>query len=471
MAFAWRVRVAGRCGPARGRLFWRGVAAVGVVPAAAKGVLFPWNAIITAVDYFSLLYPGRNVESRFSVAYMVPNFVLLMACTLLAEAPTSHVRVVMGFGTFLVVMAALPAVAALGGGFGAVTLLVCATGVGDGLSQGAVYALAGPMPPRFTQALTGGTSVAGLAVSTLRLVTKAAFDDTQVGLRNSALLYFALAGAWVAACIALYGRLVTLPVVVYYRRRAAAGGVDAQLASYENRVAENGARSSEDVHVPSVNGRARAGSESGEQLLAGGESGESSAPVGWPKIGTGASGRDGGGWFGALTARARGRAVEFAAAWRIAWPEALSIWFCYTLTLSIFPAFFAVSGIESKGLGDWYAVVCIALWNFGDLTAKIALGAERCHITSRRTGLVLSGARVTFWPLFAIAARAGAGEGAVLTLSLLLGLSNGYVGGGVMMMAPQRAPPHLKEAVGNLAVLSLVFGLMVGGWLSFLWGA
>jgi hypothetical protein len=35
------------------------------------GFLLPWNAFITAVDYFSYLYPGAPVERVFSVSYMV----------------------------------------------------------------------------------------------------------------------------------------------------------------------------------------------------------------------------------------------------------------------------------------------------------------------------------------------------------------------------------------------------------------
>ncbi|CAG7908892.1 unnamed protein product [Brassica rapa] len=35
------------------------------------GSLIPWNALITAVDYFGYLYPDKHVEKTFTVAYMV----------------------------------------------------------------------------------------------------------------------------------------------------------------------------------------------------------------------------------------------------------------------------------------------------------------------------------------------------------------------------------------------------------------
>ena len=477
--------------------------------AVGAGVLFPWNAIITAVDYFASLYPGRNVESVFSVCYMLPNFALLVACTFLARAPTSHARVAFGFGIFLLVMIAMPLATGGAGdaGFGVAALLVALTGVGDGTCQGAVYALAGPLPPRYTQALTGGTSVAGFVISVLRLCTKAAYEDTQEGLRRSALLYFGLAGCWVALCIALYGRMVRLPIVAHYRALAARGTVDVELAwegvvdggeggdaLFDNPVA------AADGHTYARDGVAdgggRLGTESDAALLAGAGASSSAATTdgggaggksqvdesvdlqeggvsGFPSVGHGARMRrlPRAATLGAAHERAAARAREFAQAWAIAWPEAASICFPYMVTLSMFPAFFAVSGVKSEALGDWYAVLCIALWNLGDLGAKLLLGVERLHIRERRTGWMLAASRATFWPAFSVAVHAGAGEAIVCTLSLLLGATNGYVGGGILMLAPQLAPPHMKEAVGNLAVLALVLGLVVGGWLSFLWDA
>lgn len=42
------------------------------------GFLLPWNAFITATDYFALLYPSQHVDTVFSIAYMIPNVTLLV---------------------------------------------------------------------------------------------------------------------------------------------------------------------------------------------------------------------------------------------------------------------------------------------------------------------------------------------------------------------------------------------------------
>ena len=47
------------------------------------GFLLPWNAFITAIDYFSFLYPNAHVGALFSVAYMLTcltSLLLLLRC-------------------------------------------------------------------------------------------------------------------------------------------------------------------------------------------------------------------------------------------------------------------------------------------------------------------------------------------------------------------------------------------------------
>ncbi len=34
------------------------------------GTLYPWNAFISAADYFEVIYPGRHSDRLFTVAYL-----------------------------------------------------------------------------------------------------------------------------------------------------------------------------------------------------------------------------------------------------------------------------------------------------------------------------------------------------------------------------------------------------------------
>eukprot|EP00240_Pyramimonas_obovata_P009636 CAMPEP_0118940042 /NCGR_PEP_ID=MMETSP1169-20130426/30472_1 /TAXON_ID=36882 /ORGANISM="Pyramimonas obovata, Strain CCMP722" /LENGTH=100 /DNA_ID=CAMNT_0006884435 /DNA_START=531 /DNA_END=830 /DNA_ORIENTATION=- len=69
------------------------------------GFLLPWNAFITAIDYFELLYPGNHADRVFSVSYMLPN----LACLTLMlrfnpEAFTPPLRIYAGYTLFLFAM-------------------------------------------------------------------------------------------------------------------------------------------------------------------------------------------------------------------------------------------------------------------------------------------------------------------------------------------------------------------------------
>ena len=50
--------------------------------ALGAGILFPWNAWITAVDYFEMTYPGRHVDRVFPVLYFFPNVCALLVAAL-----------------------------------------------------------------------------------------------------------------------------------------------------------------------------------------------------------------------------------------------------------------------------------------------------------------------------------------------------------------------------------------------------
>lgn len=151
----------------------------------------------------------------------------------------------------------------------ALLALVAACGACDGLASGALYGEAAVLAPRYTQALATGNSLsggqqqaggmrarlamqammvalydaqllpfssalvptlppAGIAVSLLRLATKATLPDTPAGLRRSAQLYFSIAALACAACLLLYS--LVLPRLGAVRRRRGAALAAAMLS-------------------------------------------------------------------------------------------------------------------------------------------------------------------------------------------------------------------------------------------------
>src|SRR5436305_883185 len=74
------------------------------------GNLLPWNALITAVDYFSYLYPTEHIEKVFSVAYLISSvLVLLVMISWGGWSKTSlRLRLNLGFSMFVVSLMVAP---------------------------------------------------------------------------------------------------------------------------------------------------------------------------------------------------------------------------------------------------------------------------------------------------------------------------------------------------------------------------
>lgn len=75
-------------------------------------------------------------------------------------------------------------------GFYVTVAAIGLSGVGDALVQGGIIGSAGELPERYMQAVVAGTAASGVLVSLLRVITKAAYSQSESGLRSSANLYF-----------------------------------------------------------------------------------------------------------------------------------------------------------------------------------------------------------------------------------------------------------------------------------------
>ncbi len=352
-----------------------------------------------------------------------------------------------GFAAFTAAVGAMPLLDALPAGrgaLGATLVLVAATGVADDLAQGALFGEAARLPPRYTRALVGGTSVSGVAVAALRVATKAALPPSAGGLYASAALYFALAAATCGACFFVY--LNVLPRLLAERLAA-----EEPALGPEERGADGG------VPLGSVD----AEQERAKLWDAGGFGSDfSTALSDFRPPSSLEFGAEGGGDAGELHRVAHSIRAPAAA-----------VALVYVVTLSIFPGVLA-EDVASARLGSWYAVLLLALFNAADCAGK---WLEPPYVLARADSgapLVAAAAvRALFLPAFYAAAHAGPGFGpaAVAALTAALGVSNGWLTSSAMVAAPLASDPAAAPLVGNLMVLALVGGLCVGAAYGFLW--
>ncbi|XP_019105960.1 equilibrative nucleotide transporter 1 isoform X2 [Beta vulgaris subsp. vulgaris] len=188
------------------------------------GYLLPWNAFITAVDYFHYLYPDRSVDRTFSVVsqlVMLFTVLILIFCFSKSQA---HIRINLGLGLFLLSLLVVPFMdvfyimgrSGLYIGYHVTVGAVGLSAVATGLVQASLIGSAGELPERYMQALFSGTAASGVLVSFLRIFTKAVYPQDNHGLRSSAILYFVVGIVFMIICIILYNVAQRLPVINYY---------------------------------------------------------------------------------------------------------------------------------------------------------------------------------------------------------------------------------------------------------------
>ncbi|XP_057493762.1 equilibrative nucleotide transporter 8-like [Actinidia eriantha] len=188
------------------------------------GNLLPWNALVTAVDYFGHLYPSKHIEKVFSVAYMSSSLLvlaLMMSCGgRWSERMGFRVRMNLGFSMFVGSVMVSPVLdwAGLSDGgldwaYGATVGAVVVCGLADGLIGGSLVGSAGKLPKQYMQAVFAGTASSGVLVSSLRIITKASLPQTPQGLRTSAYFYFIVSTVILLGCIVCCNLLYKLPVM------------------------------------------------------------------------------------------------------------------------------------------------------------------------------------------------------------------------------------------------------------------
>ncbi|KAL4015911.1 hypothetical protein IC575_023520 [Cucumis melo] len=187
--------------------------------------LLPWNTFITAIDYFSHIYPHTHINRIFSVVYMPVVVSALLSVVFFGRRCDVRIRINLGLGLYVFSLLLMPLLevfyirgrVGLFNGFyvsiGAVVL--CA--VGQALVQSGVVGSAGELPKRYMQAAVSGFAGSGVLVSMLRLVTKALYPRDSEGLRRSAILYFSAVITFVVVSFVWYNSTTKHLIVKHYQ--------------------------------------------------------------------------------------------------------------------------------------------------------------------------------------------------------------------------------------------------------------
>ncbi|XP_073276204.1 equilibrative nucleotide transporter 8-like [Primulina huaijiensis] len=369
------------------------------------GNLLPWNALITAVDYFEYLYPNRHIERVFSVVYMSSSLlvlILLLSWDFFRRSLSLRFRMNLGFSMLVLSLTVTPImgwcwrkngrILSSDAAFDTVVASVFVCGIADGLVGGSLVGTAGKLPKQYMQAIFAGTASSWVMISTLRIITKASLPQTPQGLKISAQFYFIVSSVILLICIICCNLLCKLRVMQHHYSNLQDGFLPLGLSS--------------------------------PKFL------QTIAKIRWPSFG---------------------------------------IFMIYTVTLSIFPGFLA-ENLGSTTLRDWYPVMLIATYNLSDFVGKSLTGVYVMSGIRKATwGCVL---RILFYPLFICYFRGPKWmrtEAPVVVLTVMLGLSNGYLTSVIMILTPKAVPPQDSEVAAIVMAVMLGLGLAAGSVIGWFW--
>ncbi|XP_040367198.1 equilibrative nucleotide transporter 3 [Rosa chinensis] len=394
--------------------------AIAVCWVLGLGTLFAWNSVVTIGDYYYTLFPKYHPSRVLTLVYQ-PFALIAMAALAYNEAKVNtRKRILAGYtifflGTLMLIVVDLATSGSGGiGPYIGICAINGALGVAGAHVEGGIVGDLSFMCPEFIQSFLSGLAAAGALTSVLRLITKAVFDKYNNGFRKGAMLFLSISTFIQFVCILLYAiYFPRLPIVKYYRSKAASEGSKTVSAD----LATAGIQTKADIEVQ--NGAALPQRLRNKQLF--------------------------------------NQNLDYG----------LGLLLTYALTLSIFPGFL-YENTQNHKLGSWYPLVLIAVYNAADLTSRYIPLVKCLKMESRKGLMIAILLRMLFVPAFYFTAKYG-DLGWMMMLTSLLGFSNGYFTVCVMIVAPKGYQGSEQNALGNLLVLWLFFGVFAGLSINWLW--
>ncbi len=191
--------------------------------------MFPWNAFLTAFDYFNsadMFCTLPSFQFIMSIVFNIATVTFQFLGVVFGERIPLSFRMVLTFAPFVVAMVLVPFVRQIVDGttarLGFVLGLVFLSGMSTAIGFNCVIGLASQFPPEYVGAVMLGQGVAGILVGAIRIITKASFGETKSGVNTSTLLYFLLAAGVEVLCLLMYFVLIRTKFARYNMAKASA---------------------------------------------------------------------------------------------------------------------------------------------------------------------------------------------------------------------------------------------------------
>jgi len=403
------------------------------------GFLFPYNSVVTAVDFFALIY-FQSIDFALGWLLLLPSLLILCITLKYGYIGTIYQRII---GTFLleaILTIIIPLVRNVYVLFVSTFILGCLSAV----LQGTLFSLLGFLGSDLMSITQTGLGFSGVIVGLIRICTKIWIP---ADIRISTYLYFLMAFLMVLVSIFLYVCLLhpsqrvqsaifqdqqknhSLHALKQSKSKLVEKDAKKRimLASSHERVAmldENKREHPQYDSCSSVNGMA------------------APTPLGLVPL--------------------------FCASWKCQ----IAVFLNYTVTLSLFPGVMSLMQWHAND-DHWFAVIQIFIFNLLDTIGKKMTGYS-CVLNawsySEYSLLIASVCRLCFIPLFMMCIRPQIFSWQMaLFINAAMGITNGVVGTSGFCLGPlsPKVPEHEKGRVAQMLAVALTAGLVVGSSTAF----
>ncbi|CAI2361264.1 unnamed protein product [Moneuplotes crassus] len=211
------------------------------------GALLPWNAVLTAIDFFYQSFPGHDPGFVFALTLNGPNFIFNFVNIFIVKYVSLKVRLCISLICIFALTWAMPLIANFMGtstGWPVILVVIVFLGVANSFAQGGIFGFSGMFPFKYIGAVMFGNGFSGLAMNIFRMITLAIFPPKELAEGeedNSAfigcLIYFGIASLILIIVLIGFYIVIGTDFAKYYIKKAE--GEQAQRALSINAAARS----------------------------------------------------------------------------------------------------------------------------------------------------------------------------------------------------------------------------------------
>jgi len=419
------------------------------------GFLFPYNSVVTAVDFFESIY-FPSIDFALGWLLLAPS--LLILCITLKYGYWGSIfhRIVVTLFLSSLLTIAIPLLRNPWILFLSTFALGCLTAV----LQGTLFSLLGFLGSDLMTVTQTGIGCSGVIVGILRIITKYLYSDHD--LEFSTYCYFGIAFVMVVVDIAVY-------VVILHPSKRVQDAV--YLDSLKNESLHGDFTGNTPLTKRVMHCHEGSGMLLDDRKRMQYHSMSNSMECEQEEIGTLTS--TAGHTMPSLetSVDCNSSSMSLSALFCASWCCQIAVLFNYSLTLSLFPGVISLMVWNDRNDG-WFAVIQILVFNLTDTVGKQMTAYSWVLNRWNPWGLLIASiCRMAFIPLFVLCVKPLVFPWKVaVVINAIMGFTNGLVGTSGFCLGPlsPKVPEHEKGRTAQMLAVALTGGLVVGSSSAFI---